>query len=121
MHYLYLFIAGGLGTLCRYGIAKATLHFTTTNFPLSTFLSNTISCLILALSVIYFNDKTNLNPILKLIVITGFCGGFSTFSTFSFETVELLKQENYLLAIVNVLLSLFVGISLVFFLSLRTK
>lgn len=121
MHYLYLFIAGGLGTLCRYGVAKTSQHFFTSNFPLGTLLSNTISCLILALTVVYFNDKSSLSSLAKLVVITGFCGGFSTFSTFSFETVELIKQGNYFVALANILISLFIGIALVFFIISKHK
>ena len=78
-----LFLAGGLGTLCRYGISKATLSVVATNFPLGTFISNILSCIILALTLVYFNGKFSENSLAKLVIITGFCGGFSTFSTFT--------------------------------------
>lgn len=121
MHYLYLFIAGGLGTLCRFGISRIIHTNFSSSFPVSTFLSNLLSCLILALTVLYFNEKTTLNSIVKLIVITGFCGGFSTFSTFSFETLELLKRENYVLAILNVILSVSASVSLLLFMLYKDK
>ncbi|MBW6481909.1 MAG: CrcB family protein [Vicingaceae bacterium] len=121
MQYLFIFIAGGLGTLCRYGISKLTLYFISTNFPLGTLISNLLSCLILALTVLYFNEKIGENTLVKLVILVGFCGGFSTFSTFSFETVELIKQGNFMIAITNVVLSLSIGVSIIYFMLSQNK
>ena len=115
MNLLAIFIGGGLGSLCRYGISRFVLKLSDTKFPLGTFISNTISCALLAIAVIYFSGKISGNMALKLFVITGFCGGFSTFSTFSLETFELLKQGNIVIALLNIIVSVVVGVSLMFF------
>jgi len=110
-----IFIGGGLGSLCRYGISKLNLSIISDNFPIGTLISNTISCIVFAFAILYLNDKVTGNTALKLLVLTGFCGGFSTFSTFSFETFELLKNGYYFYAVLNILISLILGMGTIFF------
>ncbi|MDG1850320.1 MAG: CrcB family protein [Flavobacteriales bacterium] len=107
MNIVAIFIGGGLGSLCRYALSKCTSVYFTSYFAYATLFSNVLSTLILASFVYFFQEKMGLNDTWKFFVITGFCGGFSTFSTFSFETFEMLKNGQSLLAIINVLLSVF--------------
>ncbi len=114
---LFVFLGGGLGSIARYGISEMVKSNFKTAFPVATLCSNVISCLILALTVGIFSYKTGSNSALKLLIVVGFCGGFSTFSSFSYETVELMRTGNTLIAIANIVISVTVCIGLIYFLS----
>lgn len=105
MGVIWVFIGGGIGSVLRYAMgvifSKSTL-----SLPVATLSSNLISCLIFGVSLWAFNSKLQESSNLKLFLLTGVCGGLSTFSTFSYETFELLKQHNYAWASANILLSL---------------
>lgn len=105
MHILAVFIGGGLGSIARYGISKALLNVMPSNFPVGTILSNILACLVMGAVLYLYGNKVESGYIRPLVLI-GFCGGFSTFSTFSLETVYLIKQNLLAYAVLNIAVSI---------------
>jgi CrcB protein len=100
-----IFIGGGLGSVSRFGLGR-WLGFSSTGFPIGTLAANLLACLILGFLGGVIVHKNNISPAIKLGIATGFCGGFSTFSTFSLETVGLFDQGKVFLGILYVALSI---------------
>lgn len=106
INYFLIGLGGALGSIIRYGIAQLTPN-NNYSFPYSTILANVISCFILGLSVSLFS-RGLLDEKQKLFLVTGFCGGLSTFSTFTYENIQLFESGEYLLCFVNILFSVFI-------------
>jgi len=87
---LLVFIGGGLGSTVRYLMGKwiNTWH----QFPLNTLTINIIACFLLGFIVGLADHRQVISPFTRLFWAVGFCGGFSTFSTFSFETLKLIQN-----------------------------
>ena len=119
MTYVYIFLGGGLGSLARYLTSKLAGRIVTTDFPLGTLLSNLTACALLAILVVLFTNKQEEFAWVQPLLIVGFCGGYSTFSTFSNETFMLMDNGQTAMAILNILISVAVGIGLIFFIRSR--
>lgn len=110
---LAVFIGGGMGSVARYLIGKMVLSITQSAFPWGTLTANVLSCLVLGMVLAFWTKLDRPDYFIPLVVI-GFCGGFSTFSTFSYETLLLMQAGKWSYAFVNVGLS-FAGCILVLF------
>lgn len=112
---LLVFIGGGLGSLSRYGISQLFLSQWENKFSatVATLTSNLLATIILALVWIAI-DLGKIPQNMKFLILVGFCGGFSTFSTFSFETFQLLREGLFGVAILNVLISVVICLLAIF-------
>lgn len=119
MKFLLIFLGGGLGSVMRYYLGKLITTSSTLAFPFATLSVNVFSSFILGLLAAYTASKLNTDN-LWLFLAVGFCGGFSTFSAFSLEVFQFIKNGMIVMAVLNILLSvvacvtaLWIGYSLV--------
>jgi CrcB protein len=105
---LYVFIGGGLGSLVRFLLGKWVNSFHNSNFPFGTFIINIVACFVLGFIIGLADQKQILSPAIRLFLVVGFCGGFSTFSAFSSETLTLIQQGQNSTMLLYVLLSVVV-------------
>ncbi|MBR3379466.1 MAG: fluoride efflux transporter CrcB [Bacillus sp. (in: Bacteria)] len=105
--YLAVFIGGLVGTLCRYELSQSVVSQT---FPYATLIENMTGSLLLGFSTGYFMFRKG-KKYLAALIGTGFCGGFTTMSTFSKETVLLLQAGQFNLSMMYILLSVIAGVA----------
>ena len=99
--------AGGfIGSVLRYAVARCTAGLAFANLPLGTLAVNLVGCFVLGLFTGLFERTPCASPEVRLLLTTGLCGGFTTFSTFSLETVMLLQNGRYGLGALYIVLSL---------------
>lgn len=102
---LLVALGGAMGSVCRYLISKMI----TSAFPWSTFSVNIIGSLLIGL-LVGLSSRETISPEMKLLLVTGFCGGFTTFSTFANESFAMLKAGDAILAALYIGASVMVGI-----------
>ena len=105
---IYISIGGAIGSVLRYLTSVLVNKYWATNFPMATFLTNVLGCFLIGfiIGILENNQLTNSN--LKWFLITGFCGGFTTFSTFELENLSLFQNQNSAIAF------LYIGASVIF-------
>ncbi len=94
-------LGGGLGAVLRHWLTRVVTH----ELPLSTLIVNVAGCLLLGLWLGYLGDLPTV-PEEERRLVFGFCGGFTTFSSFAYQSLQLRRERTVLMAAGNVLLSL---------------
>jgi len=104
-----LIIGGASGTIARYFLSGAVYRFMGTSFPYGTLIVNICGCFILGLLVSLSDKKFILGPDARLLLMIGFCGAITTFSTLIFETDNLVRNGQAVRAFTNIFASLILG------------
>ena len=115
MAYFYVFIGGGLGAVCRYSVTTAVGMLLGGMFPWGTLIVNLVGSLLMGVvlgALLPLAKSLQLLPeSLRLLLTVGFLGGFTTFSSFSMETLTLLRGDSFFLAAINIVASIVLGLA----------
>lgn len=103
-------IGGALGSVLRYLTTVLANRVFPAVFPVGTFVVNIAGCLLIGLLLGFLDRHQTLNPDLKLLLITGFCGGYTTFSAFASENVDLFQQGHAFTAFAYIAASVIFGL-----------
>jgi len=110
MKLLYVGLGGFAGACLRYVVSLGAQRWWGAGFPYGTMIVNVIGGLLIGLLMELSIGSDLIPPGMRLFLVTGLLGGFTTFSTFSYETVSLLSDGSYLLGAVNIGLTLFLSL-----------
>lgn len=111
--FAWVALGGALGASGRFWLSAWLNELNRSAFPLGTFAVNSIGSFLFGLLFVVIMSSTALKDPMRLLVLVGFMGAFTTFSTFSFETVRLLQEQHFVMAATNVIancLVCFIGV-----------
>ena len=112
---LWIVLAGGAGTAARYGIVSLFGRFNhAESFPWAIFTTNMVGCYLFGMVWQAAEDKSVFNDHVRLAILVGFMGAFTTFSTFAFDNAQLVKTGRWGALALNLALNNGVGLALVF-------
>ena len=106
-----VFVGGGIGAVCRYMSTMLIGGIAGSVFPLGTFTVNIVGSFIMGLIMTFAIEAAALSEELRLLLVIGFLGGFTTFSSFSMETLLLLKGGSWFYAAANILSNVLIGLA----------
>ena len=113
MKYLAIFIGGGFGAIMRDTVSRFVYSFFFPTFPYGTMAVNILGSFLFGF-LWQLSERMIVSREVKTLVFTGFLGAFTTFSTFSFETANLLREGEIKFAVLNIVLSVFLGLVCIF-------
>ena len=113
MRLMAVAVGAALGANLRYGVALWAAKKWGSGFPVGTLIINVSGSLLIGFAVGLAATRLALSPTWRLLVVTGFCGGYTTFSTFAYETYELLRAGSFWRGGLNAAASVFLGLAAV--------
>ena len=111
---LLVAFGGGAGSMARYLCQKWLSEDHPHPFPWATFIVNLAGCFLIGVIYAAAEKVTFITPQIRLLLVTGFCGGFATFSTFAFENMNLLRGNDTIYFLIYTIASVVLGIAAVF-------
>lgn len=112
--WLAVFIGGGMGSILRLAISRALLLLPVSVFPWATLVSNVSASVVLAIFTLRWQHSVHDADLLRSFIAIGFCGGLSTFSTFSYENFILVRSGLHHFAIANIVISVLLCLLVLF-------
>lgn len=100
-------LGGFVGSALRYWISVSAYRLFGQDFPYGTLMVNVIGCLLIGFAMTVFEERFIFSANLRIFLTIGILGGFTTFSSFSYETIGLIREGSYFLGTANVLLNVF--------------
>lgn len=107
--YIAIAIGGVLGCWARYAMTNLVQTIYGRDFPYATLSINVLACFLMGFLFVETLERLTISPVLRVGILTGFIGGFSTFSTFAMETLLLAEQGDAKKSVLYVVLSIFLG------------
>ena len=109
INYIVVFLGGGIGAATRFGLGTWIGQRWGRSFPLGTFMINVSGSFLIGLLMTLMAERFTENPAWRLLLVVGVLGGYTTFSSFEYETGKLVTDGEYLYATLNVVLSVILG------------
>lgn len=121
LNYFYVMAGAALGGLLRYVVSDIVQKNSKIIFPVGTLSVNIIGSFLLGLIIFFLGEREIISAEMRLFLTIGLCGGFTTFSTFSYETLMLFQESEFLYGSLNVVLNVILSLTAIYLAYLISK